>query len=173
MEGMADTDAALAAAHAEYEAAMKGSAHTESDSSDTDDNDENGKQKARQRWRRRRKPHPGYFFPQLSQQRMVYCLDVLKREDIKSVSGSYTLLHRRKRFGQFSCSEGARVPLRSRASAKNAERGLQAALCLNGRSDLIASRSPLVAHERLQRALTTTNNLALLSLPVSAHGHDA
>lgn len=86
MEGTADPDAALAAAHAEYEAAMESSAHTESDSSGTDDNDgENGIQKAR---RRRRKPYPGYFFPQLSQQRMVYCLDVLKREDIKSVSNS-------------------------------------------------------------------------------------
>ena len=29
---------------------------------------------------------PAYFFPALSQQRRVYCLDVLKLEDIRSVS---------------------------------------------------------------------------------------
>ena len=32
------------------------------------------------------KPYPAYFFPQLSVQRSVFCLDVLKREDIRSVS---------------------------------------------------------------------------------------
>lgn len=102
MEGTADPDAALAAAHAEYEAAMESSAHTGSDSSDTDDNDdEDGIQKAR---RRRRKPYPGYFFPQLSQQRMVYCLDVLKREDIKSVC-------------EMGCGEGAVIrPMTNGAS---------------------------------------------------------
>lgn len=29
---------------------------------------------------------PAYFFPSLATQRMSFCLDVLKREDIKSVS---------------------------------------------------------------------------------------
>ena len=133
MEGMADPDAALAAAHAEYEAAMESSTHTESDSSDTDDNDdENGIQRARRR--RRRKPHPGYFFPQLSQQRMVYCLDVLKREDIKSVSGFLlaapppasqairTLLLARKEEGSACFRCGAVTRFR-----KDAERGLQRA----------------------------------------------
>ena len=32
------------------------------------------------------KPYPAYFFPQLSVQRSMFCLDVLKREDIRSVS---------------------------------------------------------------------------------------
>ena len=32
--------------------------------------------------------HHGYFFPSLAQQRRVYCLDILKRDDIRSVSFS-------------------------------------------------------------------------------------
>lgn len=32
------------------------------------------------------KKWPAYFFPSLATQRMSFCLDVLKREDIKSVS---------------------------------------------------------------------------------------
>ena len=136
---MADPDAALAAAHAEYEAAMESSAQTESDSSDTDDNDgENSSiQKAR---RRRRKPHPGYFFPQLSQQRMVYCLDVLKREDIKSVSGARcsSILLRRKRCDSdsSSCSEGSACfrcghALPQRRRARQAGQHRESALYLN------------------------------------------
>lgn len=31
-------------------------------------------------------PWPAYFFPSLSTQRTVFCLDLLKRQDIKSVS---------------------------------------------------------------------------------------
>ena len=132
---MADPDAALAAAHAEYEAAMESSAQTESDSSDTDDNDgENGIQKAR----RQRKPHPGYFFPQLSQQRMVYCLDVLKREDIKSVSGACccSIPLRRKRCDSDSspCSKGSacfRAVTRFREDAALGRASTESALYLN------------------------------------------
>lgn len=33
----------------------------------------------------KKKRWPAYFFPSLATQRMAFCLDVLKREDIKSV----------------------------------------------------------------------------------------
>lgn len=34
---------------------------------------------------------PAYFFPSLSVQRMAFCMDILKKEDIRSVSGARTI----------------------------------------------------------------------------------